>query len=101
MHAASASLGEQIMKRNRLDELMDTWSEGSLSAHDAHELNSMLRASSEARSRFREAAKLHGLLYAAADSIAIENAAESARVPITSALSLRIPVGNGGKRLVW
>lgn len=63
------------MNFNRLDELIDAWADGRMSDADTIELNTWLRNSLEARTRFREAAALHGLLHAAANSFAIEMAA--------------------------
>lgn len=63
------------MNPNRLDELIEAWADGRLSDDDARELNALLRSSSEARGQFRDSAALHGLLHAAANSLAIEMAA--------------------------
>jgi hypothetical protein len=63
------------MNSNRLDELIDAWADGRMSDADALELNTLLRNSLEARTRFRDATALHGILHAAANSLAIEMAA--------------------------
>jgi hypothetical protein len=67
---------------NRLNHLIESWSEGSLTAGDLQELNVLLRSSPEARKVFQEAAALHGMLHAAANSLAIESADRQA-MPIT------------------
>jgi hypothetical protein len=63
------------MNSNRLDELIEAWADGRMSDADTIELNTWLRNSLEARTRFREATALHGILHAAANSLAIEMAA--------------------------
>jgi len=63
---------------NRLDSLMECWSDGSLTAEELQELNALLRSSPEARKVFQECASLHGMLHAAANSLAIEKAARQA-----------------------
>lgn len=60
------------MNFTRLNELIELWSDGRLSEGDGHELNSLLRESREARAHFGEASRLHGLLHAAADSLAVD-----------------------------
>lgn len=70
------------MTSNRVNDLIESWSEGSLTAGDLQELNVLLRSSPEARKVFQEAAALHGMLHAAANSLAIESAARQA-MPVT------------------
>jgi hypothetical protein len=65
------------MNVNRLHELIEAWSEGNLSKEQSLELNTVLRDSQEARTVFNEAAQMHGLLHAAADTIAMETAAQA------------------------
>jgi hypothetical protein len=70
------------VRSNRLNHLIESWSENSLTAEDLQELNALLRSSPEARKVFQEAAALHGMLHAAANSLAIESAARQA-IPVT------------------
>jgi hypothetical protein len=71
------------MKPNRLDELFDAWSEGSLSHEDSLELNELLRNSVDARKHFRDASMMHGMLHAAATSLAVEKvASQQQSIPI-------------------
>lgn len=65
------------MKLDRLHELFDAWSECKISSDQLKELNTMLRDSFEARAVFKDAARMHGLLHIAADTLAIENAAQT------------------------
>jgi hypothetical protein len=67
-------MGGKTMKPTRWDELFSAWSEGRLSSEDAKELNDRLRRSREDRDRFRAESKLHGLLHAAANEMAVEEA---------------------------
>lgn len=76
------------MNSNRLQQLIDAWADGRLSDAELRELNSMLRSSPEARTQFREAASLHGLLHATANSLAIEMAAGQS-TPTLSPTALR------------
>jgi hypothetical protein len=76
------------MNQERLDSLIESWAEGRLCTSDALELNDLLRSSSEARTRFKEAAQLHGLLHVAANALAIESVAypaitETGKTPTT------------------
>lgn len=73
------------MNSNRLQELIDAWADGRLSDADARDLNTLLRNSPEARSKFRDSAALHGLLHAAANSLAIEIAAGQATPAVSPA----------------
>jgi hypothetical protein len=72
------------MISDRLEQLINAWSDCSLSSTQANELNHLLRHSADARKRFREAAQFHGLLHAAANAIAIENAAQQSSSILTS-----------------
>lgn len=55
----------------RMDVLIDGWRDGSLSPADARELEAALRDSPALREHFREEARLHGLLHAAARAAAV------------------------------
>ena len=88
------------MTTNRLEQLIDAWSECQLSSSQADELNHLLRQSAEARKRFREASQFHGLLHAAASAVAIENAAQHSSSVLTagsvhgiSSSFWRVPIG--------
>jgi hypothetical protein len=72
------------MRMNRLDELTDAWRDGALSEDQAAELSRLLRESDEARQTFRDEARLHGMLHAAAaasavDELSIASASSRAR----------------------
>ncbi len=76
------------MMHDRLETLIEHWCNGSLSVEDTQELNASLRSSAEARQAFQEAASLHGLLHAAANSLAIDTAARQSFAPLSTAQSL-------------
>lgn len=63
------------MSGDRLQELIEAWADGWLSDADVRELNTLLKSSAEARTEFHRAASLHGMLHAAANSLAVEMAA--------------------------
>ncbi|MEY4566939.1 MAG: hypothetical protein RLY14_1909 [Planctomycetota bacterium] len=65
------------MNINRLHELIEAWSEGNLSEDQSLELNTVLRDSQDARALFNEATRMHGLLHTAADTLAMETAAQT------------------------
>ncbi len=79
------------MKSNRLDELFEAWSEGRLASDEANELSTLLRSSAQSRERFREAAAMHGLLHAAAASLAVKRASIPQHVFDSSSLSNFMP----------
>jgi len=65
------------MKSDRLDELIEAWCENRISDAEWDQLVQMVRASSEARERFRDASTWHGLLYAATEELAMEGALQA------------------------
>jgi hypothetical protein len=69
------------MTLDRLNPLVESWTDGNLTAQELQELNALLRSSPEARKVFQEAASLHGMLHAASNSLAIESAARQA-IPV-------------------
>lgn len=79
------------MTENHLDLLIEGWSDGSLSLEESEELNSSLRSSPEARRAFMEAAALHGMLHAAANSVAIESAARQTMTSVNPVSSRTNP----------
>ena len=62
------------MNMQRFEALLLQWTESSLTEAEWKELNEFLRDSPEARSRFRAEAALNGILYAAANKLAMESA---------------------------
>ena len=83
------------MKPQRLDDLCDLWRDGRLNEDQRRELNALLRDSAEARTRFREQARFHGLLHAAVAAASVDMAVDamgSAR-SVRPSWSLRLVVG--------
>ncbi len=65
------------MNSERLQELIDGWQEGSLTAEQAEELNRRLRSSAEDRRQFQQAASFHALLHCAAEADSVTAIAQS------------------------
>lgn len=61
-----------------LDRLIQSWCDDCLTDSDAAELNGLLRASPQARERFREAARFHGLLHCAVSKWGVAGIADQA-----------------------
>jgi hypothetical protein len=70
------------MISDRLGELIEAWCENRMDENQRVDLNRILRESSEARQRFFDAAKWHGLLQVAAQQMALEDSVPLATQPI-------------------
>jgi len=62
---------------SRMDGLIDAWRDGALSPADIRELEAALRESPALRQRFRQEARLHGLLHAAARAAAVSEVGQA------------------------
>lgn len=69
------------MNTQRLDDLCDLWRDGRLDVEQARELSAILRDSQEARARFHDQARFHGLLHAAVMAHSVEAAVGGMETP--------------------